>query len=181
MQRNGRLSRKGVTVLHAIDRFGGKQQSFSRVILRNVLCTPINVCVHTYRSQCTVFTFVGNLPWTVMDADLATHFNSFEPYDAHVTRMTGRYGNLANPRLRDPVMVVTRMTGRYGDLANPRLRDPVMGRKAIAEMTEMTGYVINERAIVAREDRDVSGEGNVPSARGSGNLERGNTRANGGR
>ena len=35
--------------------------------------------------------FVGNLPWGTTDADLATLFSQFEPYDAHVkTNMAGR-------------------------------------------------------------------------------------------
>ena len=35
--------------------------------------------------------FVGNLPWDTTDADLATMFSEWQPYDTHVkTTMSGR-------------------------------------------------------------------------------------------
>eukprot|EP01084_Bolivina_argentea_P160924 280183_1 len=97
--------------------------------------------------------FVGNIPWNVTDADLTSHFNKYEPYDAHVK---------------------TSMTGRSRGFAVLRFSDPEMGQKAI---DEMNGCLMNDRAIIVREDRDVSGEGTALPARGNGSMDRGAAKA----
>ncbi|CAM9807472.1 unnamed protein product [Chrysoparadoxa australica] len=92
--------------------------------------------------------YVGNLPWATTDADLASLFAQYEPYDAHVK---------------------TNMSGLSRGFAILRFADPEMGQRAIAEMDN---HIIEERPIQVRVDRETGrpsgGSGGGARAEGAG-------------